>query len=75
VGGFASHVMQHLATRGLLDNGLKFRPMTLPDRFIDHDSQTNQLIDAKLTAKDIVDTVLTALGRARQGAEQAGIRA
>jgi 1-deoxy-D-xylulose-5-phosphate synthase len=36
IGGFAAHVMQFLALDGLLDKGLKFRPMTLPDRFIDH---------------------------------------
>src|ERR1700748_2606899 len=30
-GGFGSHVMQFLAWEGLLDKGLKFRPMTLPD--------------------------------------------
>ena len=30
-GGFAAHVMQFMALDGLLDNGLKFRPMTLPD--------------------------------------------
>jgi deoxyxylulose-5-phosphate synthase len=36
IGGFAAHVMQFLALDGLLDGGLKFRPMTLPDRFIDH---------------------------------------
>lgn len=33
IGGFASHVMQFLALNGLLDGGLKFRPMTLPDRY------------------------------------------
>lgn len=32
IGGFAAHVMQFLALEGLLDGGLKFRPMTLPDR-------------------------------------------
>lgn len=32
IGGFASHVMQFLTLSGLLDGGLKFRPMTLPDR-------------------------------------------
>ena len=31
-GGFGSLVMQHLAWRGLLDRGLKFRPTTPPDR-------------------------------------------
>jgi 1-deoxy-D-xylulose-5-phosphate synthase len=63
VGGFASHVMQHLATRGLLDGGLKLRPMTLPDRFIEHDTQPRQLHDAQLTHKHIVTTVLGCLGR------------
>ena len=38
IGGFASHVLQYLATAGLLDHGLKVRPMILPDRFIDHAS-------------------------------------
>ena len=36
VGGFGSAVMQHLAWAGLLDGGLKIRPMVLPDRFVDH---------------------------------------
>ena len=60
--GFAAIVMQHLAWAGLFDRGLKFRPMVLPDRFIDHDSQAKQLIDAGLTPKDIVETVLKARG-------------
>ncbi|MBT0676939.1 1-deoxy-D-xylulose-5-phosphate synthase, partial [Komagataeibacter oboediens] len=33
VGGFGSYVMTHLAKTGLLDR-VRFRPMTLPDRFI-----------------------------------------
>ncbi|MCG8690794.1 MAG: 1-deoxy-D-xylulose-5-phosphate synthase, partial [Minwuiales bacterium] len=33
IGGFSAHVMQYLATNDLLD-GLKIRPMTLPDLFI-----------------------------------------
>ena len=70
-GGFGSAVMHHLAWKGLLDHGLKFRPMVLPDRFIDHESQTKQLIEAGLTAKDIASTVLTALGRAEAGAARA----
>ena len=36
VGGFGSAVTQHLAWAGLLESGLKLRPMALPDRFIDH---------------------------------------
>jgi 1-deoxy-D-xylulose-5-phosphate synthase len=62
-GGFGSAVMQHLAWAGLLDSGLKIRPMVLPDRFIDHNSPAAQLTDAKLTAKDIVATTLAAMGR------------
>ena len=68
VGGFGSAVMQHLAWAGLLDpdaktGGLKIRPMVLPDRFIDHGTPAGQLADAGLTAKDIVRTVMGALGR------------
>jgi 1-deoxy-D-xylulose-5-phosphate synthase len=62
IGGFSAQVMQHLALKGLLDSGLKIRPMTLPDRFIDHDSQTKQLAEAGLTTKDIVATALQAVG-------------
>ncbi|MGH7105818.1 MAG: 1-deoxy-D-xylulose-5-phosphate synthase [Acetobacteraceae bacterium] len=62
-GGFGSAVMHHLARRGLLDRGLKMRPMTLPDRFIDHNSPKTQLAEAGLTARDIVATVTDALGQ------------
>jgi len=62
IGGFSSQVMQHLAWKGLLDRGLKLRPMILPDVFIDHDSQAKQLAVAKLSAKDIVATALAAIG-------------
>ncbi|CAH2600946.1 1-deoxy-D-xylulose-5-phosphate synthase [Rhodovastum atsumiense] len=63
VGGFAAAVMQHLAWKGLLDRGLRIRPMVLPDRFIDQDTQPRQLATAGLTAKDIVTTVLQTLGQ------------
>ncbi len=62
-GGFAAHVMHFMAGKGLLDNGLKFRPLTLPDRFIDHDAPAVQYEAAGLAAGHIVDTVLTVLGR------------
>ena len=62
-GGFGAAVGHHLAWSGAFDSGLRFRPMTLPDRFIDHNSPTAQLIDAGLTAKDIVAHALGALGR------------
>jgi 1-deoxy-D-xylulose-5-phosphate synthase len=37
--------------------------MVLPDRFIDHNTPAGQSIDAGLTAKDIVATVMAAMGR------------
>jgi 1-deoxy-D-xylulose-5-phosphate synthase len=52
-----------LATTGALDSGLKIRPMCLPDFFIDHASQTAQYDIARLNAKHIVATALSALGR------------
>ena len=60
-GGFGAAVMHHLAWAGLLDRGLKFRPMTLPDTFIDHESPARQMSEAKLTARDIAATVRAAL--------------
>jgi len=62
VGGFAAAVMQHLAWAGLLDGALKIRPMTLPDRFLEHDAPARQWMDAGLTADDIANTVMTAIG-------------
>lgn len=62
IGGFGSAVMHHLASHGLLDRGLKVRPLTLPDRFFDHDSQAKQLAAAGLTAGDIVAAATAALG-------------
>ena len=63
IGGFATQVMTELANSGLLDGGLKFRPMTLPDIFIDHDTPARQYEQAGLTASGVVATVLCALGR------------
>ena len=61
--GFGGLVMHHLATRGMLDHGLKFRPMTLPDVWIDHEAPKKQYDLARLNAPQIVETVLAALGR------------
>jgi 1-deoxy-D-xylulose-5-phosphate synthase len=62
--GFSGIVMHHLATRGLLDRGLKMRPMCLPDVFIDHDAPRKQYDQAGLNAPQIVATALAALGKA-----------
>jgi 1-deoxy-D-xylulose-5-phosphate synthase len=62
VGGFGSYVLQYLAMNGLLDHGLKIRPMVLPDVFIDHDTPFNQYEAAGLNARHIVAEALSALG-------------
>ena len=63
VGGFGAFVMHELATAGLLDRGLKVRPMVLPDVFIDHDKPEKMYAQAGLDAAGIVATVLRALGK------------
>jgi len=64
VGGFGSHVLHFLAAQGMLDKGLKIRPMALPDIFIDHDTQQKQYEHAGLAAAHIVARALEALGAA-----------
>jgi 1-deoxy-D-xylulose-5-phosphate synthase len=73
IGGFAAQVMTQLAHDGQLDNGLKFRPMTLPDVFMEHDKPEIQYALAGLDAAGIVKTALQALGHAE--ASEAGKRA
>ncbi|MEM7170204.1 MAG: 1-deoxy-D-xylulose-5-phosphate synthase [Pseudomonadota bacterium] len=63
IGGFATQVMTFLAEEGLLENGLKFRPLTLPDYFIDHDKPDLQVAQAGLDRAGIVGAVLQALGQ------------
>ncbi len=66
IGGFGSHVLQFLAVNGLLENGLKVRPMVLPDFFIDQDTVYNMYNVAGLNAPHIVATALGALGRSEE---------
>ena len=61
IGGFSSHVSQFLANNGLLERGLKLRPMILPDRFIPHGKPEHMYEDAGLTYQDIIETALSAL--------------
>jgi 1-deoxy-D-xylulose-5-phosphate synthase len=62
IGGFSSHVLNFLAQEGLIESGLKVRPMILPDVFIDHDKPEKMYEQAGLNAPQIVGTVLAALG-------------
>jgi len=61
-GGFGAHVISYMAEQGLLDSGVKVRPLTLPDKMINHDSPDKQYEEAGLTAPAIVATAIKALG-------------
>ncbi len=41
IGGFGSHVATFLASNGLLDGKLRFRPLMIPDTFEEHASQAD----------------------------------
>ncbi|WP_062231607.1 1-deoxy-D-xylulose-5-phosphate synthase [Aureimonas sp. N4] len=61
-GGFAAQVLEHLARNGLLDHGLKVRPLTMPDLFVDHASPEAMVKASGLDRAGIVDAVFRALG-------------
>ena len=63
VGGFGSHVLHFMAHQGLLDGGIKVRPMCLPDRWIDHGSQKEQWAWAGIDASAIEATALSLMGK------------
>ncbi|OSQ49937.1 1-deoxy-D-xylulose-5-phosphate synthase [Marivita geojedonensis] len=52
-GGFGAMVLHELADRGALDQGLKIRTVTLPDRFIDQASPDEMYADACMTRFDL----------------------
>ena len=63
IGGFGSAVLQTLADNAVLDRGIKFRAMVLPDVFIDQDSPNAMYAKAGLDTKGIVTKVFEALGK------------
>lgn len=66
IGGFGSHVAQFLSLDGQLDGSTKWRPIILPDSYIEHASPNEQLALAGLTGHHIAATALTLLGRTRE---------
>jgi 1-deoxy-D-xylulose-5-phosphate synthase len=68
VGGFAAHVLHFLAHEGLLENGLKVRPLVLPDSFVDQAKPEKMYADAGLDTHGIVRSVFAALGQASAAA-------
>jgi 1-deoxy-D-xylulose-5-phosphate synthase len=72
MGGFGAFVLQLLAERGALDQGLKIRTMVLPDIFQDHDKPEVMYAKAGLDADGIVKVALGALNANRS---KGGLRA
>jgi 1-deoxy-D-xylulose-5-phosphate synthase len=62
IGGFATQVLDHLVRNDLIADGLKVRPMFLPDRFQDQAKPNELYEDAGLDAHGIVTMALNALG-------------
>jgi 1-deoxy-D-xylulose-5-phosphate synthase len=73
-GGFGSQVLALLAETGALDRGLKVRTLTLPDRFLEHDTPAVQIAAAGLDVRGIVAGVLGSLGRAEADVQTALLR-
>ncbi len=63
IGGFASHVLQFLAEEGLLDGGLKVRPIVMPDIWMEQAKPEAMYAHAGLDRAGIVSTVFKALGQ------------
>jgi len=65
IGGFGAQVFQALSEDGMLDGvrgAFKFRSMTLPDAYIDHDKHEMMIAKAMLDSKAIVAKALELLG-------------
>jgi 1-deoxy-D-xylulose-5-phosphate synthase len=71
IGGFAAQVLHFLAHEGLLESGLKVRPLALPDVFVEHAKPEKMVADAGIDAAGIVRTVFAVLGRAEQQIQRA----
>lgn len=50
-------------------NNLQWRPLVLPDRYIDHGAPADQLANAGLTPSHIAATVFNMLGQTREALE------
>ena len=61
-GGFGAHVLQHLASVGLLDDGLRIRTLTMPDAYLDQMAPEAMIVQAGLDRVGIRDAVIAALG-------------
>lgn len=66
VGGFGSHVSQFMSLDGLLDGKIKWRPIVLPNNYVEHATHQEQVDMAGLSSNHIAATTLKLLGRDRE---------
>ena len=71
-GGFSAHVLQYLTNAGHLDGALAVRCLSLPDRMLDHDSQSGQLALAGLDRAGIAAALTAMTGAAKANQVKAG---
>ena len=57
-GGFGASVLTLLSNKSKLDNGLKIRSLTLPDKFISHATPEEMYVEAELISDSIVEKAL-----------------
>lgn len=60
-GGFSAHILQYMATEGLLDGDIKIRIASLPDRYFDHAERASQLQQAGLDSENLYRLAATLL--------------
>ena len=58
-GGFSSHCLHFLSSKGLLNNNKEIKCLTMPDNFQDHASQSEQLAKAGLDIDGLLRVVIS----------------
>ena len=61
IGGFGSHVSNFLSEKNLIDSGLKFRSMILPDKFIEQDKPESMYKFVGLDSQSIEEKIIDLL--------------
>ena len=63
IGGFASHILNFLANNNLISDSFRVSSLMLPDRFIDHKNQAEQILESNLDRKSIFNKVCKILNK------------
>ena len=62
-GGFSSAVLTYLANQDLKNSNFKVKHLCMPDYFIEHKTQEEQIVEAGLDEKHILEKALSLLER------------